>query len=130
MSPPEPPIIRLEPGPPLLLTISSVFPRIIDDIHLIGTDASGGAIFVTYVTSDLPETEPYLEVRISTALAIQLSQIFTLENVSGLMGCKFQTWMLRSMETVCCNNFHLLLLQLHTGWVYRVVDAFCKRLYL
>ena len=57
MSPLEPSRIELESVPPLLTTLSLVFPRIMDAIKPGDTDADFAAIFANAVAAGPPATE-------------------------------------------------------------------------
>ena len=64
---------------------------------------------------------------ISTTLVNQWSRSFTLARAEGLMECDIQTWMLNKMDTLSCDNFRHLLLQLDIVWEYWVVGEFSHR---
>ena len=89
----------------------------------LDADADGAEISVTDGTADTPATASSLEVSIPIAL-VQQSWGCTLANASGLTGRNCQTWTLRGMETAAWHNWHHLLPQLQTDWVYWVVAAF------
>ena len=99
-------------------------------IHLVDNDADNSSIFVTDFVDDPPTTASYLELSISTAIAVQLLRSCTLDSAPGQIGCDCQTWTLRGMDTVSCDNCHHLILHLHTGWTYWVLGTFCHRLSL
>ena len=92
------------------------------------TDVYCAAICTADVATDPPATASSLEVRIPKDMLMIRSRICPLADTSLLMGRNRQTCTLRWKETAAWDNYHHLLLQLHTIWVIWVMSDFYHRL--